>query len=180
MVKIVTAVAVLLVGAAFVAPAARADGIAPEADFKATFHLFNEPEKSLTTSGGATVEIMEEKAVYSNDAGHGFLHDVTGRCLAMGTSESRAFHYNGYCTYVDPDGDLIYSTFDIGRAGDQPVKATKAYTGGTGKYTGLTGSADYAVTRLKNLDKDAPSILEGHVQGHYRIQASVAQSDAPR
>lgn len=169
-----------LVGAVSVAPAARGAGIAPEADFKATFHLFNEPEKSLTTSGGTTVEIMEEKAVYTNDAGQGFLHDATGRCLVMGTSDARVFHYNGYCTYVDLDGDLIYSTFDIGRAGDQPVKATKAYTGGTGKYAGLTGSADYTVTRLKNLDKGAPSILEGHVQGHYRIQASVAQSEAPQ
>ena len=80
---------------------------------------------------------MEEKAIYTNDAGQGFLHDATGRCLVMGTSDNHAFHYNGYCTYVDPDGDLIYSKFDIGRAGDQPVKAIKAYTGGTGKYPAL-------------------------------------------
>lgn len=177
MVKILTAV---LAGAVFVAPAARAADIAPEADFKATFHLFNEPEKSLTTSDGTTVEILEGKAVYTNDAGHGFLHDATGRCLAMGTSDARSFHYSGYCTYVDPDGELIFSTFDIGRTGDQPVKATKAYTSGTGKYDGLTGRADYAVTRLKTLDKNAPSILEGHVQGHYRLQTAVVQSNVPQ
>src|SRR3954468_20938535 len=54
---------------------------------------------------------------------------------------------------------------------------TKEYTGGTGKYVGLTGHAEYTGSDLKTLDKDAPEVFEGHAQGSYKLQPVAAGSN---
>jgi hypothetical protein len=80
-------------------------------------------------------------------------------------------HNSGYCVYIDPDGDQVFSTFDVRHTGgDQLLRGTKEYTGGTGKYAGLTGHAEYTGFDLKTLDKDAPEVFEGHAQGSYELQ----------
>jgi hypothetical protein len=95
----------------------------------------------------------------------------------MGSGNKNGTQNAGHCAYVDPDGDMIFSTFNVARTGgDPPFRGTKSYTGGTGKYLGLTGTAQYTGNILKALDKDAPGTFEGHVQGSYKIQPVVAGS----
>jgi hypothetical protein len=66
--------------------------------------------------------------------------DCTGistfRCIAVFQQIGDRFSDTGSCVSTDQDGDHIYSTF---------VDANSLYRGGTGKYTGLTGTFDGAV-----------------------------------
>ena len=123
----------------------------------------------MPTAHGETAYTIEQSAVYTNDAGHGFLHNMTDRCFGVGASSANTLHAGGYCTYVDADGDMIFSVFHIARVGDEPDGIT-GFTGGTGKYADLTGNGEYHLMRLRLLDRDARPIWEGHIRGHYRIQ----------
>jgi hypothetical protein len=169
-----------LVAATFLAaPAAMAADLPPEGTFKATFFMTDEPAKAteLPAAGDTNAWSFVESAVYTNDAGRGFLHAATGRCIGMGTGNKAAAHNAGNCVYVDADGDQIFSTFEIRRSGEgQPGRGTKEYTGGTGKYVGLTGRAEFTASSLKTLDKNAPDTFEGHAQGSYKLQPLVAKS----
>ena len=175
---------ILVAGALVSAPTAMAAvDLPPEGTFKATFFLTDEPAKAMDmpAAGGTNAWSFAETATYTNDAGRGFLHVATGRCIGMGSGNKAAAHNTGYCVYVDPDGDQIFSTFDVGRSGeDQPLRGTKEYTGGTGKYVGLTGHAEYTGFDLNTLDKDAPEVFEGHAQGSYKLRPVVAGSNTPQ
>lgn len=156
---------------AFLAPSvALAADLPKEGSFKLTFFGTEVLGKrtTLPTADGKTASIDESSYTYFNDAGGGFLHEATGRCLVSGTSDDKGFHRTGPCTYADPDGDLIFSTFDI-QGGGGRIGGTKEYIGGTGKYAGLTGHATFTVAPLKTVDKDSPRSYEGHVQGTYRL-----------
>ena len=170
----------LVAGALLAAPVAMASvDLPPEGTFKATFFMTDEPAKAMDmpAAGGKNAWSFVETATYTNDAGRGFLHVATGRCIGMGSGNKAAAHNAGYCVYVDPDGDQIFSTFEIGRNGEgQPGRGTKEYTGGTGKYVGLTGHAEFTSSNLKTLDKTAPDMFEGHVQGSYKLQTLMAKS----
>jgi hypothetical protein len=170
----------LVAGAFLAAPAAMAAvDLPPEGTFKATFFMTDEPAKAMDipAAGGTNAWSFVESATYTNDAGRGFLHTATGRCIGMGSGNKAAAHNTGYCVYVDADGDQIFSTFDIGRSGEgQPGRGTKEYTGGTGKYVGLNGHAEFTTFSLKTLDKSAPEVFEGHVQGSYKLQPLMAKS----
>lgn len=163
----------LLAGAVLASSAASAANMTQE-DFKATFYLTDEPSKSLPTANGETAYTIDQSVVYTNDAGHGFLHNMTGRCVGVGAGSAGSFHSGGYCTYVDADGNMIFSVFHVGSSGAQ-LEGTEGYTGGTGKYANLTGGGRYTLTRLRPLDKETRPIWEGHVQGHYRLQTAAPQ-----
>jgi hypothetical protein len=145
--------------------------------FKVTLFETEVPGKTTTlqTANGQIAAIKEHTFTYTNDAGSGFLHRATGRCLVSLTYSDASWHATGPCTYADPDGDLIFGTFDIGGTGNQTPSGTREYIGGTGKYAGLTGHATFTVIQLKTIDRDSPHVWEGHAQGTYKLAASTTQ-----
>ena len=168
---------VLIAGTLLAAPAAMAVDLPTEGRFEATFFMTVDPTKAMEVpmAKDRSAWSFVETATYTNDAGHGFLHEVSGRCIGIGSGNLASTHNSGYCVYVDPDGDQIFSTFEVGHDGqDQPLRGTKEYQGGTGKYVGLTGHATYTGADLKALDKDMPEVFEGHAQGSYKLQPVVA------
>ena len=59
---------------------------------------------------------------------------MTGRCTEFFRQSASGFDMvAGNCVYSDKDGDKLFESFD-GLEG--------AWTGGTGKYAGITGSLD--------------------------------------
>ena len=86
-----------------------------------------------------------------NNAGEGILHDMSGNCNGLGDEETG----NGYCAFVDADGDKIYWAFhDVGTG-----KGNATLEGGTGKYSGIQGSEDYEFAYT-------PDLPEGTFHGH--------------
>ena len=168
---------VLVIGTMLAAPAAMAVDLPTEGTFKVTFFMTVDPTKAMEVPAAEDKRAWSfaETATYTNDAGHGFLHEVSGRCIGIGSGNLAGTHNTGYCVYVDADGDQIFSTFDVGhRGGDKLLRGTKEYQGGTGKYAGLTGHATYTGADLKALDEEMPEVFEGHAQGSYKLRPVVA------
>jgi hypothetical protein len=166
----------VLSSAVLVAPAAQAADLPPNGSFEATFFGVNTPDKAtaVPTADGKAAWIFTGTYSYLNDAGSGFLHDINGRCIGMGSGDNAGAYDTGYCTYTDRDRDQIFSTFTYGRgAADQPGHGTTAYTGGTGKYAGLTGIAEFTGYDMTALDEGAPEVFKGHMKGTYKIQPVV-------
>ena len=72
-----------------------------------------------------------------NDAGHGFLHKTSVVCPGVNdviNGASRASQ--GYCVVTDQDGDKAFLVWKAGKGFDGDFQ----WTGGTGKYTGITGN----------------------------------------
>ena len=128
-----------------------------------------------TFSGPYTaVEIGEDQWAWSstftviiwNDAGEGFMHDLSGNCVGLGSEAPDApFTETGYCSYEDADGDQLFEYFYETEEG----KGTATYVGGTGKYAGVQGSDTYEYTTTP----DAPEGTfngYGHSEGSYTLR----------
>lgn len=63
---------------------------------------------------------------------------MSGRCTGIVWARNGVFRGHGGCEFVDGDGDKLF--MDSDRRGD---KASWEFTGGTGKYAGVTGSGRY-------------------------------------
>ena len=114
-----------------------------------------------TFSGPYTlVEIGEEKWSYVaaftevvwNNAGEGVLHNMSANCNGLGAASGEG---NGYCNYVDADGDKIYTAWEDLTEG----KGKATILGGTGKYAGIQGSEEYEYVYT-------PDSPEGTFHGH--------------
>jgi hypothetical protein len=86
---------------------------------------------------------------FESDAGDGGLfHKMSVRCPAWQKFNFVAGTYEaaGVCYGKDLDGDEIYFEWGdfAGKLG-QPDKGTFTYTGGTGKYEGLTGEGGFFI-----------------------------------
>ena len=85
------------------------------------------PEDGYAAEAGAWVAWLMR-----NDGSDGFGHKMTGRCVGMTRQDAT----NGFllvagdCVYTDADGDHLYESYD---------GLTATWTGGTGKYAGITG-----------------------------------------
>ncbi|MCH8144455.1 MAG: hypothetical protein IIA55_07040 [Gemmatimonadetes bacterium] len=127
-----------------------------------------------TFSGPYTaIEIGEDQWAWSstftliiwNNAGEGFLHDMSGNCVGMGSEAGDApFTDSGYCNYEDADGNTLIEYFTETEAG----KGTATFIGGTGKYAGVQGSDTYEYVYTP----DAPEGVfngYGHAEGSYTL-----------
>ena len=148
-------------------PGAQAADLPPSGNFEATFFGVDTPNKvtDVPTADDKAAWIFTGTYSYINDAGSGLFHDTTGRCIGMGSGNKGAAHNTGYCTYVDRDGNQIFSTFTYDRGAHRRPGQTQEYIGGTGKYVGLTGNAEFAGYDMKALDKDTPD-FEGACEGN--------------
>ena len=80
-----------------------------------------------------------------NDKGEGFLHNGEGACVVSFEVKDGKGENKGYCTWSDSDGDHIFTSF----VGDT-VQGTNTITGGTGKYTGISGNGPWVCKNFPN------------------------------
>ena len=100
-------------------------------------------------SVGKTFEIEKDHVFFTgefsgaffNDAGKGFLHQTSVICPGINdVRKDISLDARGYCIVTDRDGDkafLVWQATNPTKPGEVP--GTFQWTGGTGKYTGLTG-----------------------------------------
>lgn len=80
--------------------------------------------------------------VATNQAGDGFLHNASVRCIGFGRAQGDAEQNQGNCVYVDPDGDRVFADWqDEGTV--RQAEGGGDLIGGTDKYEGITGSYTY-------------------------------------
>ncbi|ACA15398.1 hypothetical protein M446_0845 [Methylobacterium sp. 4-46] len=167
-----------LLATALAAPAG-AEDLPREASFRITYTSTNPvPGKPVqlgpTRSHAVGVSIMA--AV--NQSGGKLLHNMAGRCSssAMFDSDAKTFENQGYCDYVDADGDHVYERYAFA---PQPMsarlKGTGEWIGGTGKFTGLSGSFDIQASRLSPLAEGVAQSV-GEKTGTYVIRDKVADA----
>jgi hypothetical protein len=97
------------------------------------------------TSTGNTVEVGPNHTFFTgeftgtnfNDSGEGFLHETSFVCPgAMDTNKGK-YNGHGYCVVTDNDGDKAFLAWKCN--GEEFCRGDFQWTGGTGKYEGLSG-----------------------------------------
>ena len=93
--------------------------------------------KTSELEKGHTLFQGEFNSTNFNDAGQGFIHKASVVCPGVNDmidGVSRASQ--GYCIVTDQDGDKAFLVWKAGKGFDGDFQ----WTGGTGKYTGITGN----------------------------------------
>jgi len=101
-----------------------------------------------TKFGDRTVTQIEFAGVSHNDAGGTMFDKLGAHCIGFG--ENGASH--GDCVDVDKDGDQIFTTYETPGPSGKPGTGVHHYVGGTGKYAGISGDADFSAMPVKSAD----------------------------
>jgi hypothetical protein len=110
-----------------------------------------------------TYTVIEFGGISRNDKGSGMFHNMGVRCLGTREAVGGEAVNRGVCTDMDKDGDQVFSTYESrGNPGAGiPFAGAHIYVGGTGKYTGFSGKADYTVEPVKDPD-NMPMLVVPH------------------
>lgn len=113
-------------------------------------------------SGTSAVIAMGEERLQMNyegagnlvsDAGKGFLHLASAHVLGTLHAVQGAFEETGFMVITATDGDKVYSTYKSSGTFGKSAKGTFAYTGGTGRYTGIQGEGEFTRYPLRNANE---------------------------
>ena len=69
--------------------------------------------------------------------------NMTSRCIGVGSNMNGKPAGNGFCKYVDPDGDVHVTAYTA--ASDKPGQGSWRFVHGTGKWAGIKGGGTYKV-----------------------------------
>lgn len=113
----------------------------PKEGSGATTAYYTGTLKNLPAGQDFAVVTYDVLGVIVRDEGQGFLHNASSRCVgALSVVKGEFDNEQGACVVVDRDGDQAFLRYTgAGRAG-VAAKIKGSYVGGTGKYTGLTGT----------------------------------------
>ena len=108
-----------------------------QGEFSLTYTFVNpQPFETIPGADGKSGLVATNIAWLMNDEGAGFGHRMTGRCVAFQRLEgTTVVESRGNCVYTDADGDQLFEEFN--REPGEPL-STGRWTGGTGKYAGVT------------------------------------------
>ena len=115
----------------------------------ATTGYFTGTVKILPMGKDSVRFTYESMGIVTNDAGHGFGHNVAARCHGgMDVVKGAWDNEQAACVWADRDGDQMFYRFTASGSGAQ-AKLTGSYVGGTGKYEGITGHFESVRTGLR-------------------------------
>jgi hypothetical protein len=100
---------------------------------------------SLNTmqQGNRTFATYEIDGVARNDNGGPMFNSFGQRCLGLAEVMGNDVRGQGTCTYTDKDGDHIFMPYSAKGDGKGGERGTYEVVGGTGKFSGITGSGEY-------------------------------------
>jgi hypothetical protein len=164
----------LLIAAFVVAPASSviAQGLPNESQFSITYTGVNPaPIRPVAFGNEREVTVNAPIMTAVNDAGAGLLHNMAGRCIIITTVDKAAktLEARGYCNYADRAGDQVYEEVFTPTpvALGTSVKFTGKWTGGTGKFAGLSG--EFEITTSGNIGPEGAFQNAGKKTGMYKI-----------
>jgi hypothetical protein len=153
-------------------PAAQAQDLPSEGKFSITYTAVT-PSPNKPIALGKDRDIIMNAAIMTavNDAGSGLLHNMAGRCFVLNTIDKAAktLESKGYCVYADRAGDQVFEEFAMPApiALGSPAKYMGTWTGGTGKFAGLSGTFDIAASG--NIGPEGVGQVAGRKTGSYKI-----------
>jgi hypothetical protein len=115
------------------------------------------------------VLLAEFDGVVFNGDGKPFLDKARYQVVDMADGSSRS----GYKTFTDADGSKVFAKWTLKEAKLPDLKGTFEFTGGTGKYAGITGQGEYHVGVIND------SLLWDELRGEYKIPGGMASTPAP-
>jgi hypothetical protein len=117
-------------------------------------HFIFRPVENLDISGLGTATLLEAVGTTENMKGEKTFDKMSARCTALSVDSGTKKYIDGACVLADSDGDMIFSTFDtrdLDKSQPEMDCGTHTITGGTGKYSGITGSEPFACITMPNL-----------------------------
>lgn len=117
-------------------------------------HFVFRPLMNIDIPGLGTATAMEAVGITDNMKGEKMLDKMSAHCAALNVASGEKKFIDGACVLTDKDGDVIFSTFDTRDVdASQPEMScgTHVITGGTGKYTGISGREPFACEALPAL-----------------------------
>lgn len=97
--------------------------------------------------GDRTVVSYDTSGVSRNDHGGPMFSNMSARCLGAFEVVGGKSTNRGSCVDMDSDGDQIFSTYQAkGNVG------AHTFVGGTGKYAGISGRAEYTTHLIRSSD----------------------------
>ena len=98
----------------------------------------------------------EGYGVSVSDTGKGLFHNATAHVVG-GMLIKKGMYDNdtGLICYTRPDGDQIFATYKCAGQAGKSAKGTATFVGGTGKLTGITGTAEFTRFALRPPRKGA-------------------------
>ncbi|MGA7329445.1 MAG: hypothetical protein WBX25_34425 [Rhodomicrobium sp.] len=117
-------------------------------------HFVFRPIQSLDIKGVGTANLLEAVGTTQNMEGEPMLDKMAARCHALQVESAGKKYIDGACALADKDGDVIFSTFDtrdLDKSQPDMNCGTHIITGGSGKYTGITGREPFACNDMPKL-----------------------------
>jgi len=154
--------ATLAIAATLVAVPAAGE-LLKEGDFSATF-CFAGNHTTLAQSKTDLAYSFDLTGPVRADAPGSFLDMSSVQCVGIGEVQGGKFSGTHQCLFLDADGDKVFMRFEA-----EGPKSMLEILGGTGKYTGISGSGE-----TQSLGR-FPKIKEGTFQGcsrgggHYKL-----------
>ncbi|GJE03968.1 hypothetical protein GMJLKIPL_5925 [Methylobacterium isbiliense] len=170
---------VVAIATAIVPGFALAQDLPKQGEFRITFMATN-PVVAKPVQGAAnqthSVGVLIMAA--ANETGGALLNNMTGRCTFSNVVDiaAKTFENQGFCDYADADGDHVYEKYSYPAQPLSPrAKGTGEWTGGTGKFAGLSGTFEITVTRPASMTEGATQAI-GQKKGTYVIKDKVADA----
>jgi hypothetical protein len=104
-----------------------------------TFKLDDQPNH--------VVMVNDEDGAIHNADGKPFLDKARYQVLALTDS---AVGTHGYKTFTEADGTKAFATFKVTEFKPPVINGTIEFTGGTGKYAGITGKGTFHLVRVSD------------------------------
>ncbi|MDE5454129.1 hypothetical protein GWE18_14970 [Bradyrhizobium sp. CSA112] len=117
-----------------------------------------------------TVSVTEFDGAVFNADGKPFLDKARYQVVDLtdaGTSSG------GHKTFTEADGSKVFAKYVLKDAKPKEFRGTFEFTGGTGKYAGITGRGEYHVVQVSD------TALWDELRGEYKIPAPTTGSAAP-
>lgn len=104
--------------------------------------------------GDRTVTNYDTSGITRNDAGGSMFNNMSARCLGTREAIGSQVSNRGFCIDMDTDGDQVFSTYEAkGNAG------AHTFVGGSGKYAGISGIAEYTGQTIKSSDDRGMAVV---------------------
>lgn len=168
-VRVLSAISLACVGAS----AAYAEDMPRSGEYTVVYTGVNmAPVKAMPISANRSVIMSNATMTAVNTSGSGFLNNMAGRCVGMATldNEAKTVESHGRCVYADAGGDQIFEKYDYPvQAQGINLKGTAEWTGGTGKFTGISGDVQLTNSRLATMT-DGIGQVSGTKTGRYSFE----------